>query len=900
MGGNSSSRGHSLQIGNAQLTYNSNLLSTVNHLQANFGTGASKKLPRFIHAADEIGSASSSDPQNGKVDAWGFSDPHSFGQFVERFPGDAEYGLGGGDVVGVPNSMDISQPYGMIHADGCPGGSVYYRSTEEQRGRLLAGSLGYSLPELGVPRLIAAQETMCCVWISKTSNVPTITGGLIGMLAGSSSGVLTSYSLGTNGLKGHRFERGEITARWVLSPGIPIIAIAIDECLTISRKAQGRVWAAVLNAFGEIFYLTDLPGRMAVNRTAKLGPQSLDELAWETGRTVNWTLIEQSRRVAKHNPFETSYVDPSYSPRSSWTGSRLGKEQVASETREIESFLREKPKYFQNRCDGWDMRCRLEADFAGDDGSEAGEAFVVFHRGLDGSQSSIKRFKRIRSKQMGGDQSRSASPSPTVSMNVAGTTSLFGESPLATVVNTAWSFDRLPPEQSNSVHELDSHAPEEMVEEWRVAELSFGGLKSAQITAMTLDSSAYAILTASEDPLLNLSGSSTASSPMSSPMGSMQLPGSESDIPGQCARFLAAGTKTGVIFIWNVRTPVSGNAQLAHSIDPLRVIHTDSPQISCLGLSSLYLVHGGNDGLVQAWDPLASSNEPIRTLNSRFSSRARRRLFQAEGSSFGLSVNPFAAGAVCLDPDPTVLRGMVSLGTHLRYWSYSSSAADQYKTTKRRLRRSHRGSNQGSDKVTGAGRNAMKEYIATEKFILEQEVEHRRKEEARLAGRFGVDLLGPDATEEDIIAYATLLSQETAIADETRRQSESGSSETVTDATSSPIARFKPDAELDSELAEAIRLSLHESDHASSSTNATRPSADLPIRHVKGRGSPGRSPPRPGTGGCAVTAGELDLALQLGLAEERRRLKLEEEFPALPSMPSPQGKAVGKGRRRSP
>src|SRR5271163_151325 len=56
-GGSTSSRGITSHSANAQLTYNSNLFTTVNHLDASFNTGASKKLPRFIHGADEIGSA---------------------------------------------------------------------------------------------------------------------------------------------------------------------------------------------------------------------------------------------------------------------------------------------------------------------------------------------------------------------------------------------------------------------------------------------------------------------------------------------------------------------------------------------------------------------------------------------------------------------------------------------------------------------------------------------------------------------------------------------------------------------------------------------------------------------------------------------------------------------------
>ncbi|KAI9872945.1 MAG: hypothetical protein M1830_001038, partial [Pleopsidium flavum] len=732
-GASGSSRSNTGHSGNAQITYNSNFFTTINHLHATFGTGLNKRLPRFIHGADEIGAACTSDPNLGKVDNWGFSDPQSFLQFVDRFPGDAQHGLGPGDVVGVPNVMDVSQSYGMVYGEGSPGGLVYYRSTEEQRGRFLAFSIGLTMPELGIPKVIGAKETMCSVWIAKTTSIPTLTEGVIGILSGSSHGIVTSYSLGTNGLQDRRIERGEITARWVLSPGVPIIAIAVDEEYSSKRRTQRRIWAIVLNALGEVFYLTDLTIRAPIERGAKLDEGTLERLAWATGRTVHWTLVEPTRRISRPDPFSTADVDGSYSPRSSWNCLGLSKEQLIAESQEVEKFLNYKPKHFRAVCEGWDMRRRLEVDFAGDDEHGAGESIVIFDCGLDEGQiAGIKRYTRCNF-SVPSDVSRTIDeeglpyqPSATPPQQV----SLFG-GPMA--APHTWSFSGTPPRRRGSVIKHDfGHAPS-YVEEWRTSEYALGGLKSTQITATAIDMSRYAGLTTSEDPLLSLSGSSTASSPMASPLGQRSPPSSPSDVPGQRARFLAAGTKTGTILIWNLRAPTSNTSDLINTAHPVRIVHTDSPQISCLALTSLYLVHGGNDGLVQAWDPLASNTQPVRTLNSRFSSRARRRLVQAEASARGVGINLFAAGALCLDPDPTVLRGMVSLGTHLRYWSYSSTAADQYKSSKRRLRRSQRGSNNSGERFSGTGRGALKDYIANEKYELEKEKENRQKDADRLA-----------------------------------------------------------------------------------------------------------------------------------------------------------------------
>jgi len=896
-GSSRSGPGHS---GNAQITYSSNLFTTVNHLHGFYGAELNQKLPQFIHAADEMGSASSSDPNNGRVDRWGFSDPISFLQFAERFPGDTQYGLGPGDVVGLPNSMDVSQQYGMVYAEGSPGGSVYFRSAEEQRGRLLAHSMSYSSPDLGIPRLNAASETMCSIWIAKSPAVFTITGGLIGIIAGSSYGILTSYSLGTNSVAERRFERGEITARWVLSPGVPIVGIAVDGNFSSRRLKQNRVWAVALNALGEVFYLTSLPARRVLERSTRLDEQQLDELAWETGRTVGWSLLEPTRRQAKSDPFDRSDINGSYSPRSSWNGMGLGKHQVIAETKEIESFLKEKPRHFRKICDGWDMRRRLEVDFTGDCGNEDGEAIVVCSCGVDEQPANIKRFTRCRI-----EQSTEKAASATVFSSSSGRappvkTSLFGGEAVPTSESPAWSFNRVPVPRRSPTPEDDSKSSARVVDEWRVSELSFGGLKAPQVTTTSVDDSTFALLTASEDPLLSLSGSSATSSPLASPSGQMVTTGLANDIPGQRARFIAAGTKLGTILIWNLRAPISNNTELINTIHPVRVIHTDSPQISCLAVSALYLVHGGNDGLVQAWDSLASSIQPIRTLNSRFSSRARRRLVQAEASAQGVGVNLFAAGALSLDPDPTVLRGMVSLGTHLRYWSYSSSAADQYKGSKRRTRRSERGSNQGPDKFSHTGRGALQDYIANERADLEREKRDRRKEEERLAGRFGLDLLGPGASEDEILAYATLLSEEAAKSDEARRKSESEGS--VISRTEGPPIESHFEDETDPDIAEAIRLSLQEAEGIPSSLPDTSQLRDFPMKYAKKKRSPSSSPPRGGaaTGSSSLKpeVDDLEFALQLSLAEEASRREVGEEFPMLSKSPSPsvEGKGKGKGK----
>ncbi|KAI5257111.1 hypothetical protein E4T42_01240 [Aureobasidium subglaciale] len=852
--------------------YSSQMFTTVNHLHATFhGAALNKRSPRFVHGADDVGTAGSSDPMLGKADSWGLGDPNTFLQFSDRFPGDAMYGLGPGNVVGVPNSMDVSQPYGMVHGEGSPGGFVYYRFTEEMRGHFLTPSSGMSVPASGIPRLLPVQEAMCRVWIAKTSAIPSLTDGLIGLLSGSSLGVLTAYSLGPLGTRDQRFSRGEVTARWAISPGVPIIGIAVDEQYSIKRQGESKIWAVVLNALGEVFYLTKFPKRNNDDEPGRLNDEVRERLAWSTGRSVYWNLVESSRRAARPNPYSNSHVDGSYSPRSSWNGMYLSEDQITAETREIEDYINRKPKEFQRSCLGWDMRRVLEVDFAGDDGNQAGEAVFVFQSGLDEEDppASAKRFVRFRvtdkeSVETKSRQSRTTASTPTP----PGSTSLFG-GPIPSPGDLDYGL---------SISALEAgDRLERSTEEWRLSNMSFGGLKCVQITAHALDCSTFATLTSSEDPLLNFSGPSTVSSPSLTPLSKSSSPSSVADVPGQRARFIAVGTITGSVLVWDARASLPTLHDAVNTLEPVRIIHTESPQISCIALSSLCLVHGGNDGLVQAWDVLASSMDPIKTLNSRFASKARRRLIQAQASAQGVGINLFAAGAICLDPDPTVLRGMVSIGTHLLYWSFSSSAADQYRSHKRKFRRADRGTNVANDRFANAGRGNIHGFIANEQFELERENAQEARQAEHLAGRFGTELLGDDASEEEILAYARMLSEE-ALAKDQQKNSSMPESDGTRYSTPPML-----EAELDPEIAEAIRLSLAEEE---SKRLQEQEEAEFEAY----------SNQEAAEGSNSTELTDLEFALQLSLAEEQSRIEAEaearEESPALSIR-------TGKGKGRA-
>lgn len=877
----------------AVVTYGSGLLYPISHIHATFGVGLNKKQPLFMHGAVEQGIASISDPSAGKIGNWGLGDYEAFKHFADLFIGESEYGLGSGEVVGMTNVMDLSQPYGKVYGEACPGGRLFFTAPTEQRGRflLITSTAAHSL---GIPDVNMIGCAVTTVWLAKSDSILKATNGLFGVLAGFSNGVLAAYALGVNPMHDRRLEKGEPTAKWVLCPGVPIVGICVDDKYSARRLSQGRVFAAVLNALGEVFCLQDVP--IPPECKGKPDAQAIDRLAWQTGRSVEWVLLETTRRVARPDPYNNAAVDASYSPSSSSDSMGLGKDQVAAETKEIETYLAKKPKYFQAVCEGWDMRRKLVVDFGGDDRHGAGESIFVLGLGMEeGNSASIRRFSRRKTKIA---TDFDLEPYPVIQPEKSH--SIFGG-----IVNLHQSPQQIASPRSMPRSRTSSHDDTRDTAfntKWSQSNFTLTSLRGLQITAVATDDSELAALCATEDPLLGMSSNSNTSSPIGTPLNQTSNTSLASDIPGSRARYLAVGTATGVVVVWDMRAPLPSTMDTVNVVQPIKIIYTRSPQISSLALTSLYLVHGGNDGLVQAWDVLGSTTEPIRVLNSSMSMRARRRIAQAEASVQGVGHNYYAAGAISLDSDPTCLRGMVSLGTHLRYWSYSSTSADAYKSRKRGQlrRRSERGSNSATNeqKYTHTGRGILRDYITNEQQELQRDKVLRRQEEERLSGRFGVDLLGAGASEAEILAYATMLSEEAYTSDEVKRR---GSEEEHVFASASKRRpkEVPADYEIDPEVAEAIRLSLLESEQASAAV------ADTPLHYVKHSrsGTPSKLA-HPGSSADATAAAEeadFDFALQLSLAEERSLRKPDEEFPLLAKSPSSlsSGSDKGKGKVRA-
>lgn len=740
----SSKRSHAPKKSSAVLTYNSKLPWMISNVHAVFDNA--KKGSRVIVGTTDLCVSTVSDPSTGKVEKWGLDDPFSFAQLDEMFPNLEPFGVGSGPAA-VYNVMDVSQLYGMIGGEGFPGGRPYYRATSELRGRYLGGADSAIIdmsPE--VPKIPEMTESICSVWIAKSLTVPSMTENMVGMMTGSSLGVVTAYAVGHD-TSGPRYKAGEMTVRWVLSPGVPIISLKVDENYSYRRKALGRIWACAVNALGECFVLTTTP-----HAPAEALRKTLDgnKAAWQAGRSVYWELIESTRRQAQPDETDKNAVRGGYSPRSPCDEMCLSKEQTIAEAREIEKFLRYEPAHFRRVCQNWDMRRRVEVDFA--------EEIILVARCYQENDQPPEILRLARSPVAVAE----AGGTPGIT-TPAQRSSLFGSGSHTPATRDSSS----PPASTFSEHP-----------EWQTANLSIKKLGKADISVTAVDSSFNALLAPFEDPLneenpLSKNGIMTPTTKQST-----------GEIPGRRARFFGVGTDQGKILLWNVR-------DTSHkALEPVCVIQTESPDVTSLAISALYVVHGGSDGLVQAWDPLMSSAEPIRTLNSRSSGRAPRHILNANPTLRHADYS--TCPAIFIDPDATSLRGILCFGTFVRYWTYSSTA--QTVGRKRRLRHSdvhgRLASRRQGDAVMG--------YIAAEEAELRREQQHRVREDARLRNRFGVGL--GDLTEEEAVRYAQMISEEAFLMDEQRRTSASdtGSAADIgeTNSTSGSLDTVTPDPSL--------------------------------------------------------------------------------------------------------
>ena len=200
-------------------------------------------------------------------------------------------------------------------------------------------------------------------------------------------------------------------------------------------------------------------------------------------------------------------------------------------------------------------------------------------------------------------------------------------------------------------------------------------------------------------------------------------------------------------------------------------------------------------------------------------------------------------------------------------------------------------SNSGGERYVPTPRaGGVRRFIENEKWDLHADEYREKQEHARMAGRYGTDLLGESATEEDLVAYAAMLSQEAFQADEERRQSLTPNAKASSRASPAPesrhtplrqssVASTQPADDFDADLEEAIKRSLALESSSPGSEVAREQTLDIPIKYAKSKKRSARSSPRPTEVGSsrADTSDDMDFALQISLAEERSRQDAEWE-----------------------
>ncbi|KAJ2905438.1 F-box and wd domain protein [Zalerion maritima] len=696
------------------LSYWTKLNAPVTHLDAAFSDDPGKP-PRAIHGSAASAESSIAVPLTGKVLRPPIFDLPTFQRWIQHTPQSVPYGLGDGPVF-IPNVMDVSQRYGSISFSSFPGGQGGYLSP--------AGDtlwLGYSdnVP-VYAPQISRSSDCITSAWIAKTTAIYTLTRGRIGLLTGSAMGFVSGYSFDSTVLPVLGMQPGfqPESVTWAVSPGVPIIAIKVDEEHNHKREKAGRSWAVALNALGEVYTLADVP---------EIQPLSTDT-PWEAGRSAFWSIIPSTKRQPRLEDIDSANKAKAleisqkrtFSPQLPISSSNLSDKELKARSSKIDEFCQLPPSYFRDSCIGWDMRRRLEVDFAAGDGYTDLEQIFVLTCGHDAKKSppEVCRY----SKQVSLDVFPDAEE--------ASHKSIFGPSTTSLVNSDVGIL----PSGGSAVTDSVSGT------EWLVDSFSLESFKHHTITASALDTSNLALLTVPEEDLDDALIKSNL-------------------LPGRRGRWLAIGTDSGAIVVWNGR---SVHSHTGDPIQPLRCIQTDSPEVSCLAVTALHVVHGGSDGRLQAWDPLGSTLDCVRVLNGKQKGSPLRT---ANANHMLPNLQP-AVRSIYLDPDPTKLRGLASYGRVVRCWSYSAMTHASSRKRRHRFVDSHgrHVSRRQSGKVAG--------YIGAEQAELERERRELDRDRKYLRDRF----ILADLTEDEAILYAQLLSEEAAQQEDSRRTTDQDTS----------------------------------------------------------------------------------------------------------------------------
>lgn len=673
------------------LTYWPRLDGTVTHLDVVF-PDTSGKPPLAIHGSASNGGRSTGVPLTGRIiKSW---EPRlgDYSTWLGLRPDSVPYGLGP-DPVFMPNVMDVSHKFGTVCFESYPAGLGYYHKPD---GDLLW--LGYAdEASQGAPQVDRSHDCITATWIAKSNWVATFTSARIGILTGSAMGFIDGYSFRSTvrQVPGGPAQAQRKTISWAVSPGVPIVSIKVDDRYSHKRAMAGRPWAVALNALSEVFVLCELPDLR----------QLCADNPWSAARTACWQLVMPTRRTPRLDnldSFQESNISKVAKERAFSPGPAPfpANHDSPEQNNQIQEFCTLLPSHFRETCHGWDMRRRLEVDFAGgDDEGSMEHIFVITCGHAPDIPPGVRRFTAVR-----------CWPSVASQKEIEVTTaSIFGGPGPESILLSGGSMT--PTVVGSGT-------------EWLIDNLCLNGHDGEVMTASALDTSTVALLTPSEENLDLGFVTSTL-------------------LPGRRGRWFCIGTDSGALLVWNGRFDHRRGRDEAF---PIRIIQTDSPSISCIATTALCVIHGGSDGRLHAWDPLGSTMGPVRVLNGKQGNGPVRTL----NMHHLMHNNDPAITAIHLDPDPTKLRGLAASGRVVRCWSYSAAHRVRGRK-KRRFSRIH-------GRCGGRLSHRVANFIDAEEAELKREHREAERQKKYLQTRF----LLADLTEEEAIMYAQLLSEETA------------------------------------------------------------------------------------------------------------------------------------------
>lgn len=300
-------------------------------------------------------------------------------------------------------------------------------------------------------------------------------------------------------------------------------------------------------------------------------------------------------------------------------------------------------------------------------------------------------------------------------------------------------------------------------------------------------------------------------------------------IPGNGCRYIACATNTNLVYVWLLQGEPDHSTSL---IKPLRVFDSpfhvghpnmpDIPSITSIALNAVVLLVGSYNGVTVAYDLL--SGDFLRVVSSRFSKKALN-LRNPDTNALGLLPTTHLE----VDADPGNPHGVIVVGSAVQYFDLGVDL-DKSNVKKKGIKKLKRPAFMSgrTSTLTDTTRGEIEDEIRTDLELMKLEEDEEFLETRREARESNPRYFSNGLSEEEQLAYAMMISQETAHADSESHEEEDedlkrvlelslqdaqeDSSDEIYEPSSSNEIHFPANSSMsaDEELEYALRLSLAE------------------------------------------------------------------------------------------